>query len=478
MKKAMHANMYTAMQHLLDRFDQAGLVMHGVLLRLHGETLAEGYWKPYTCASHHRMFSVTKTLMALAVGVLLDEGRLSLSDTAASFLPELLPEHPHPYVMQATLRDLLRMASPHDATTYTDQDTEWTSTFFRAAPSHLPGTIFSYNSSATTTLAAVVERITGEAWLSFLQRKVLRKIGFSQDIRCVETPEGTAWSASGLTCTLRDIALVGQLLMQGGRWNGEQLISGAFIKAATSRQIDNRETGYAGYGYHIWCLPHGGFQLYGMGSQYVFCYPDAGLLFACMGDTQMEGARAGAIIHECVEGLYEASLANELIACDEERKTLAQRLESLAMRPVAGACADAMADTVNEVWYTLRDNPMHIDALQVAFSGSEGVFAYKKGGTIHRIRFGLGRLVEDTFPERYYGMRIGTISEKGYRCLSSAAWIEPSHLCLLVHSVDDHLGSLRIHLAFEKGEVAVHMAKAAQWFFDDYQGFAGGFAAT
>lgn len=462
--------MYKALfSGLAAQLDAAGLVMHGMMLVQDGQTVMEGYWKPFGADSMHRMYSMTKSVTSLAIGLLVDEGRIRLEDPVHQYFPDKLPENPHPYTLQATIRDLLRMSTQNSATSYTVRDTDWVKTFFHAAPSHAPGTLFQYDTAGTTVLATLVERLSGETLLDYLRPRLLDPIGFSKDARCVKTPEGHMWGGSGLICRLRDMARIGQLCLQGGTWEGKQLISADYIREATSRQIDNAETGYCGYGYQFWCLPEG-FQLYGMGSQYVFCYPEKNAVFACVADTQLAGPRAGALVNCLVEAVYHA--LPQTVPADAAPVIL----DNLSIQPVQGPVHAACADRIDGKQYKLKGNPMHIEAVKLSFSGDQGTFAYTKKGQPMTICFGLGHLLPGVFPEIYFGERIGTPSASGYQILASAAWVEPEVLRIFVHVVDDYLGALSITVAYKGSDIAIHMSKAAEWFLGDYQGFAGGSA--
>jgi hypothetical protein len=79
------------------------------------------------------------------------------------------------------------------------------------------------------------------------------------------------------------------------------------------------------------------------------------------------------------------------------------------------------------------------------------------------------------FPQRnYFGEQIGVVPGVEYDCLASAAWIDEQTLNMEVYITDIHLGGLRISFAFKGDEIGVFMTKQAEWFLDEYQGFAGG----
>lgn len=182
----------------MDKLHREQICMHGFLLLRQGQIAAEGYWAPFLETSMHRMYSVSKSIVSLAIGLLIDEGKLNLHDRVVAFFKDKLPDPIHPYLAQATVRDLLMMASPHIRTTYTRHDTDWAATFLNSKPTHIPGTLFSYDTSATVTLYTIVERISGLPFLSYMRERLLDPIGFSQDAWCVQTPEGTSWGGSGV----------------------------------------------------------------------------------------------------------------------------------------------------------------------------------------------------------------------------------------------------------------------------------------
>src|SRR4051812_211885 len=274
-----------AILKFLQRIDAERICMHGFLLVRRNRIAAEGYWAPWSAERKHRMYSVSKSFVALAVGMMVDEGRLSLDDRVAEQFPDKLPAKLHPWLAASTVRDLLMMSTPHSTTSYTRKDPDWVWTFFNRAPSHPPGTIFAYDTAATVVLTATVERLAGMPFLDYMRPRFLDRIGFSADAWCVRTPEGISWGGSGVICTLRDLARVALACMNGGMWGEERVLPEEYVRAATSRQIDNTIRGNCGYGYQIWCEKENGFSFRGMGSQYALCFPHREFLFTCIADT-------------------------------------------------------------------------------------------------------------------------------------------------------------------------------------------------
>ena len=117
---------------------------------------------------------------------------------------------------------------------------------------------------------------------------------------------------------------------------------------------------------------------------------------------------------------------------------------------------------------------MNLKTVRLDFQGDEGVLTYEKDSGTYQLRFGLNHNVEQEFPEIYSGRRIRTPAEKGYRTFVSGAWTMPDTLMLLTQVVDVHLAQARLAVCFKDDTITLHGLKHAEWFMDDYQGFASG----
>lgn len=465
-----------AILNFVKRIEEEQIHMHGFIIVRKGRIAAEGYFKPYKKEDLHRMYSVSKSFVALAIGLLIDEGKITLQDKIVQFFEDKLTKSVHPYIAQATVRDLLMMASPHAGTTYTVEDKDWAKTFFHKEPTHLPGTIFSYDTSATVILNTIVERITRKPFLEYMREKVLDPIGFSKDAWCIQTPEGTSWGGSGVLCTLRDLAKLAYVCLKKGKWGDKQLISEEYIQEATTKQIDNSLMDEEGYGYQIWMEKHNGFSFRGMGSQFAFCYPEEDVIFACISDTQMMGDLATSFIRDAFYEEIFAKLTKDPFPVNPEaQEELDQVISRLTISPVKGEPKSSFVSRIHGRWFMLSHNSMKIKRMRFFFEENEGVWEYENESGLHKLHFGIGRQIKQVFPEtRDFHERIGTPSGKGYQCLLSGAWVEDHKLNIQVLITDAYLGSIRMSVAFKGDELSIHMKKAAEWFLNEYEGFAAG----
>ena len=275
----------------MDDLEQNNFNMHSFMLIRNEKVLAECYWPFFNAEKQHRMYSVSKSFTSVAIGMMIDEGRISLDDKVADFFPEYLSPDMHPFVFQATIRHLLMMSTFNPSTSYSWNSPDWVATFFQDTKEKTePGSRFSYDTAATVVLCAIVEKLNEKLILDYM-RPVFDEIGISKDIWCIKSPDGRSWTGSGILCTTRDFARFGLLCLNRGAWDGKQLISREYMEAATSFQIDNSGRGVGtelgfGYGYQFWCLRDGGFACYGMGGQLALCLPNKNLLLITTADNQ------------------------------------------------------------------------------------------------------------------------------------------------------------------------------------------------
>lgn len=380
-----------AVLRFLDCLAERGVNMHGFHLAQHGQTVAEGYWQPFTRDTPHRMFSVGKSFTSLAIGLLMAEGRLRLTDRIVTFFPDKLPADVPPQISRMTLRDMLRMATAHRFTAFKRvQDDDWTRAFFTAPPTNEPGAVFAYDTSSTHTLAALVERLSGQSLLNFLRERLLQPLGCTGTVRWLTDPCGVCQGGSGLVMTLPDLARVARCCLLGG----EGILPANYLREATARQIYTGLQAYReerfGYGYQFWRTRHNGYAMYGLGGQLAVCLPDEDLILCTMADTQLDPSG--------VETIYDALWSILLPAAREKGppdvaagEALQARLAALTMPPVAH---EAQAGAWPCGRYVFADNMMGLtqasirdDAVVLSHGAQETLLPYGVGAW-HACAFG------------------------------------------------------------------------------------------
>jgi hypothetical protein len=463
-----------------EQLEREKLCMHSVLLLRHDTIAAEAHCPPFTGDTLHRMYSTSKTFVSMAIGFLIDQGKIGLDSKIADFFSEYVPQNPHAYIKEMTVQDLLLMATPYSEQSYTVRDDNWIKTFFNRKPNHFGGSAFYYDTSGTVALNALVEKLSGKNLVDFLRPLLLDPLGISKGAWCVERPEGGAWGGSGMMLSSRDLARFGLFLLHKGNWQGRQLISRTYMDKAVSPQIDNRvstgnpETQF-GYGYQIWMTRHKGYATLGMGSQIAVCLPDKDLLLVTTGDTQCISDGTGIILNALWTHIYPYLSEKKL----PENKAAVQnpetKLRSLEFPVVDGESSSPLSKEISGCNYLFDENPAGIRNARFLFTDTEAVMAYTNASGAHEIRFGIGKYTEGIFPEtHYFGRRIGVPLGKGYRYKASASWFKPDSLVMYLYIIDDYLGTLKLNAVFKGSRVTLSMSKAAEWFLDEYTGVLSG----
>ena len=461
--------MTKAIQSLMNNLNRRQINLHSVLITRDGETLYEEYRAPYGPETPHRMYSVTKSFVAMAIGCLRDEGKLCLDDPIIKFFPDKLPEVVPEEMRKQTIRNMLMMSTCLSGVNwFLPGVTDRTRHYFAQTPTHPTGTLFDYDSTGSYVLGALAERLSGMKLLDYMRARFLDEIGGFENAEILETPDGTAWGDSALLCTPRALERFARFVMQDGRWNGKQLIDPEYVREARSLRITNRQNGARlyntwGYGYQIWLTEQGGFSFHGMGGQHAICLPEQKLVFVCTGDNQYNNMYAEILYDEVFRALSpdarEYPSGSGLFTAD-------------------GAETSDFAAEIDGAWFACKPNRMNIRRFRFVFEGSEGAFEYENAQGFKRLPFGLGHNVFGKFPQRGYSDQRGNVHDETslflYDCAVSGGWIEPKKLFLRVQIIDRYFGSTMMTFGFlDRNTVGVRMEKVAEDFLTEYYGWIG-----
>lgn len=207
-----------------------------------------------TPTTTRNVFSVTKSITSILVGIARDEGALSLDDAAAEWIPEWR-DTPAEAV---TVRNLLAMDSGREWSVgldYGELVRQHDQTAFAVGldQEHPPGEVWAYNNAAVQTLERVLSEATGEEVEAFAQQRLFEPLGMA-DTRMNLDGSGNALTYMGVESTCEDLARFGLLLLHEGAWGGEQIVSADFVAEATARASTELNVGY---GLLFWRNEHG-----------------------------------------------------------------------------------------------------------------------------------------------------------------------------------------------------------------------------
>lgn len=458
-------------QHIINfmqRLADYNICMHGIIIVRDGKLVTETYYAPYKAETMHRMFSVTKSFSAIGIGLLVGEGKLSLDDFICDHFPEKLPpKGVHPYIAQTTIRDMLMMATAHDRTTYKRFDGDWVKSFFHIEPNHVPGTVFSYDTSSSHTLAALVEKLSGMSLLDYMRSNFLAEIGFSKTAYALTDPAGITQGGSGLMATPMDLAKVAWILLREGEYQGKQYLPREFVKEATANQIETSVRGgniyeQQGYGYQFWRVPNNGYAMFGMGGQLAACFPDEDLLFVTTADT-LEHNSGVPIIWDAFFAEIFSKLEDQPLP---ENPDGASKLKKICIenqiQTVKGISTQTCASDISSKTYNLDENSMGFTKIRLDLSADRGTFYYQNKTGDHELPFGIDELALGNFP--YYN----------YFSATSGNWISPQCFVIKSNIIDEEIGMLTIQLAFKDNTITMVMKKSIPTDYKEFTGFVSG----
>jgi CubicO group peptidase (beta-lactamase class C family) len=467
-----------AISAFLDDLRVSKFNMHSVLVFRHGKLIAEAYQEPYGPDVKHRMFSISKTYTALGVGLMIDEGKLSLDDKVVTFFPEYSAAPVNPLLAEATVRDMLTMRDPHDVTTHgMHVKSNWLESWFLTPPTHPPGTVFQYNTTSSNLLAAIVERLSGMKLFEYMYPKLLTPLGFSEGCFCGETPDGDAFGGSAVMCTPRDLAKMTLFLMNDGMWEGKQLISAQYIRDMRSPLVDNTLMGIAaegifGYGYQTWGLRHGGFSSFGIHGQFGSGWPQHGLAVITTGNTTDYYASEGDdLISQYMIRVYNSlfpALADNPLP---ENKTACDTLQGMLALPhplAPGAAASHKAAGVSGKTFKLVPNKAGWKTVRFDFAGDTGKIAFTNRRGEKELPFGMKRAVPVKFPDapNPRGWVAGGLD---FDTFISAGWIDDRTLAVYAYGTGS--GYMQINAVFmEDGRITICI-KPLEGYRGDYGGY-------
>lgn len=273
----------------LQTADKSVDTMHSFMLLRHGKVITEAWWSPESAEKPHVLYSLSKSFTSTAVGLAVAEGKLSIDDPVLKFFPDDAPAQPSDNLKAMRVRDLLTMSTGHQAEPKFTPAEPWIKSFLAHPVEHKPGAHFQYNSPATYTCSAIVQKLTNQTVFDYLRPRLFEPLGIEGG-EWSQSPQGINAGGWGLFLKTEDIAKFGQLYLQKGQWNGKQLIPADWISLATSKQVSNgtdpNKDWTQGYGFQFWRCRHNAYRGDGAFGQFCLVLPDQDAVVAITADTK------------------------------------------------------------------------------------------------------------------------------------------------------------------------------------------------
>lgn len=375
----------------LDAIRENDWEVHGFMLLRHGHVVAEGWWAPYRADIPHALYSLSKSIVATAIGFAAEEGLLSLDDRIVDLFPEDVPGTVSEHLSAMNIRHLLTMTTGHAEAVdfWACESGDWVKYFLATPVERVPGTHFVYNTCATYMLCAILQRVAGQPVDDFLEERLFVPLGMAKGAweRC---PRGIAYGGTNLSFTTEDIAKFGQLYVQRGRWSGRQLLPESWVDEAASFQVSNGDEANNdwthGYGYQFWRCRHNSYRADGAFGQFCLVMPEQDAVLAVFSGTEEKHALVSSVWETLLPGM-----AQETPAPDEAAaRALVDRLNDLRIDMRPARTDSPIEPRIQGRVYAMEQNPAQIETVSLRFEDREAALAIRNPYGEQTVRLGRG----------------------------------------------------------------------------------------
>jgi CubicO group peptidase (beta-lactamase class C family) len=373
---------------------------HSFMFLRHGKVVAEGWWNPYKNDLKHTLYSTSKSFTSTAVGFAVTEKLLTIDDKVISFFPEDLPDTISPFLAEMKVKDLLTMSAGQvpDPTSVLTKEDNWVRGFLALPIVNKPGTKFLYNSMATYMLSAIVQKVTGEKVIDYLTPRLFEPLGI-EGIDWEEDPRGINTGGWGLRVKTEDMAKLGQLYLQKGKWNGKQILPASWVKEATTFKIDQAPDApkekrdlsdwMQGYCYQFWRCRNNAFRADGAYGQYIIVMPDKDAVIAIQAESPDMQDEINLVWKYLLPAIKDEKLAENIALS----ATLKQRLSSLALPLPSKVMEPAAMSLISNKTFTLNSGEMHFEKVFFLFKNDTCQVRFNSDGKEYNLFFGAGKWI-------------------------------------------------------------------------------------
>lgn len=290
----------------LDICDKEIHYLYSFAIVKNANILSEGYYAPMTWGIRKIMHSISKSVTSLAIGIIIDEGKLGLEDKVLDYFRGKLSDQYDKRLEDLRVKHLLMMcsSSAYTSASFVGQEGDWLTHYFSLPPYNIPGSEFHYDTGASYVLSCLVSRTTGKNTFEFLSERLFNPMGIKDAVWLCDK-NGNSLGGWGLYLKFPDMVKLGQLFISYGKWKDRQLVPEWWMKEATSHKIDTKNDpgmgwGY-GYGYQFWRGPGNTFLAFGVFGQLIVCAPGKNILVATTGGcSEQQNQRLLGIIYETI----------------------------------------------------------------------------------------------------------------------------------------------------------------------------------
>jgi hypothetical protein len=366
--------------------ERSNLELDSFMLYRDGAVVAEGWWWPYRPDLIHMMHSLTKSVTVGAIGMALAAGKFKLTDKVVSFYPDELPAQVSDNLAAMTIEDLLTMKTGHDRETsgsnWRSIKTSWVAEFHKIPVVYKPGTQWVYTSAATYMLSAIFSRTMGMSVYEHLKPTFFDPLDIHGE-EWFTGPQDITPGANGLSWHTADCLKLGVLYLQGGKWNGKQILPPEWTEECHKPHTPGR------YGYQWWLDPNNAFSARGLFGQLSFVWPDQKAVLACT-----SAVKASAAVAEVVYRHFPAAFQNRVSLNPRALAALTAKQKNLRLLEPLKPSESPLATQISGRTYYCDKNEDAVSQIRLDIRDNVCLFHLRNDRGDHKVKCGLGEWIE------------------------------------------------------------------------------------
>jgi CubicO group peptidase (beta-lactamase class C family) len=364
-----------ALSEMFDYVREHNVPVHSVQIVRHGRLVLDGYFYPYSSEMRHDVASVTKSVMSTLIGLAIQKGFIrDVAQPVLSFFPNRSVANSDANKQKLTLEHLLTMQAGWDCGFEAKEArlfemrrrADWLQFMLDLPMVAEPGTRFAYCSGNHHVLSMILSQTTGTNALAFARRELFEPLGI-RDVAWPADPRGNNHGWGDLQMHPRDMARLGQLFLQRGRWRERPILPETWARTATRTHVE-RTTNRDRYGYSWWVKGEdypGMFEAVGRGGQRINVWPAKDLVLVFTGSEFEPGDLAKFILKALKS---DAPLPPNPQASAQLQECTASALRPSPSQPVGKL--PAIAGRISGKTFKLSRNTLGVSALILNFDDS------------------------------------------------------------------------------------------------------------
>lgn len=380
--------------------------IHSALVIRHGKVVLDASVYPFTSAQPHEMYSTTKTVLSTLIGIAIDQGYIENEDVSIwDFFSRDGIANMDDQKAAITLRHLLTHTSGlgiDETKVYSPDIGDRTKVQFLLDSPMVtrPGTTYAYSDGGAHLVSAILQQATGMSTLEFAQANLFKPLGIT-DVRWDTDAQGLNYGGSNFALSANDLAKIGYLFLHNGAWNGQQIVSQAWVETSIKDQLEPLQPhfweGYSNFWYdgpigYWFNEPEGknaayrGYAAFGWGMQILMVIPELDLVVVTTGDLQV-----GMLFDGLTNFIVPAVESNEALPANPDAFASLQAAVEATTHPVPSPvpAMPAAAQTISGKTYTLADNALGWKSFSLTFNDQDAMLTLDVGSTPIELPVGL-----------------------------------------------------------------------------------------